>query len=78
MVAHPLRGNVARKQSTYIGRIQPVVGDGQAPVDNNIVERDIRPFATSTKVWLFSDTVAGAKASAVIYSLVPTCRACNV
>lgn len=28
--------------------------------------------------WLFSDTVAGAKASAMIYSLMLTCRACNV
>ncbi|WP_143281837.1 transposase domain-containing protein, partial [Caballeronia humi] len=37
-----------------------------------------RAIATSRKVWLFSDTVAGAKASAVIYSLVLTCRACNV
>jgi hypothetical protein len=27
---------------------------------------------------LFSDTVAGAKASAIIYSLMLTCRACNV
>lgn len=26
----------------------------------------------------FSDTATGAKASAVIYSLVPTCRACEV
>ena len=27
---------------------------------------------------MFSDTVAGAKASAIIYSLMLTCRACNV
>ena len=25
--------------------------------------------------WLFSDTVAGAKASAIVYSLMLTCRA---
>lgn len=62
-------------QWEYLSRY---VADGLAPVDNNIAERDIRPFATSRKVWLFSDTVAGAKASAVIYSLVLTCRACNV
>jgi hypothetical protein len=52
--------------------------DGLAPIDNNILERDIRPFVTGRKSWLFSDTVAGAKASAVIYSLVLTCRACRV
>jgi hypothetical protein len=45
---------------------------------HNILERDIRPFATSRNSWLFSDTVAGAKASAIVYSLVLTCRACNV
>jgi transposase len=35
-------------------------------------------MVTGRKSWLFSDTVAGAKASAVIYSLVLTCRACGV
>jgi transposase len=52
--------------------------NGLAPIDNNVLERDIRPFVTGRKSWLFSDTVAGAKASAVIYSLVLTCRACAV
>jgi transposase len=54
------------------------VGDGRAPIDNNLLERDIRIFVTGRKSWLFSDTVAGARASAVIYSLVLTCRACGV
>jgi hypothetical protein len=40
--------------------------------------RDVRPFATARHSWLFSDTVAGAKASAMVYSLLLTCRACNV
>lgn len=35
-------------------------------------------FATVRKSWLFSDTTDGAKASAVIYSLMLTCRACGV
>jgi hypothetical protein len=48
------------------------------PIDNNILERDIRVFATRRKSWLFSDSVEGVKASAVIYSLVLTCRACGV
>jgi transposase len=52
--------------------------DGEAPIDNNPVEREIRPFTTGRKSWLFSDTVAGARASAVIYSMVLTCRACGV
>lgn len=52
--------------------------DGRMPIDNNLLERDIRIFATGRKSWLFSDTVDGAKASAVIYSLLLTCRACGV
>ncbi|SES47231.1 transposase domain-containing protein, partial [Rhizobium sp. NFR03] len=43
-----------------------------------ILERDIRVFATGRKTWLFSDTADGAKASAVVYSLMLTCRACGV
>lgn len=54
------------------------VQDGTRPIDNNILERDIRVFATGRKSWLFSDTVAGAKASAVVYSLMLTCRACGI
>jgi len=62
-------------QWDYLSRY---VIDGRAVVDNNILERDIRPFATARNSWLFSDTVAGAKASAMVYSLVLTCRACDV
>lgn len=52
--------------------------DGRMPIDNNLLERDIRIFATGRKSWLFGDTVEGAKASAVVYSIMLTCRACGV
>lgn len=52
--------------------------DARNPIDNNLIERDIRPFATARKAWLFSHSVPGADASAVIYSLMLTCRACNI
>jgi transposase len=65
----------AQNQWDYLIRY---TSNGLAPIDNNLLERDIRPFVTGRKSWLFSDTVAGAKASAVIYSLVLTCRACGV
>ena len=52
--------------------------DGRVPIDNNLLERDIRIFATGRKSWLFSDTVDGARASAVVYSLMLTCRACGI
>jgi transposase len=52
--------------------------DGRMSIDNNLLERDIRIFATGRKSWLFSDTVDGAKASVVVYSLMLTCRACGI
>lgn len=59
-------------------RLTRYTEDGRMPIDNNLLERDIRIFATGRKSWLFSDTVGGARASAVIYSLMLTCRACGV
>ena len=37
---------------------------------NSRAERAIRPFAVHHKNWLFADTVAGANANAVYYSLI--------
>ena len=65
----------ARNQWIYLSRY---ADDGDAPIDNNVIERDIRPFTTGRKNWLFSATIAGAQASAVIYSLMLTCRASGV
>ena len=48
---------------------------GNLPIDNNVCENSIRPFVNGRKAWLFSDTQAGAHASALIYSLVETCKA---
>ena len=44
-------------------------------ISNNLAENAIRPFTVGRKNWLFSDTIKGAKASAVIYSLVETAGA---
>lgn len=48
--------------------------DGRLAIDNNFIENRIRPFAIGRKNWLFSDTVAGAQASAMIYSILQTAR----
>jgi transposase len=48
---------------------------GEVPLDNNRCENAIRPFVVGRKGWLFSDTVAGARASANLFSLVGTCKA---
>lgn len=44
--------------------------DGRLSIDNNMVENAIRPFAVGRKNWLFSNSVAGVKASAAIYSIM--------
>lgn len=41
---------------------------------NNVAERAIRPFVIGRKNWLFSGSPAGAKASAILYSLVETAK----
>jgi hypothetical protein len=51
---------------------------GDIPLDNNPSENAIRPFVVGRKNWLFSDTVGGAKASANLYSLIETAKACGV
>jgi len=61
-------GNLWPKLTRYTER-------GDLPIDNNRCENAIRPFMIGRKAWLFSDTPAGAHASAVIYSLVQTAKA---
>lgn len=40
-----------------------------------LCENAIRPFVVGRKAWLFSDTPAGANASARLYSIVETAKA---
>ena len=47
-------------------------------MDNNAAERAIRPFCIGKKNWLFMDTVKGAEASAIIYSIIETAKANNL
>ena len=49
--------------------------DGQVPIDNNAAENAIRPFVIGRKNWLFSGSPRGAKASAILYSLIETAKA---
>jgi len=49
--------------------------DGRLRMDNNLAENAIRPFVLGRKNWMFSDSVAGVKASANLYSLIETAKA---
>jgi transposase len=56
-------------------RLIRYLDDGRVEVDNNLAENGIRPFVMGRKAWLFSDTPAGADASARLYSLIETAKA---
>lgn len=45
---------------------------------NNSAERAIKPFVIGRKNWLFCNTPDGAKASAIIYSIIETAKANNL
>ena len=49
--------------------------DGKVPMDNNTAERAIRPFTLGWKNWDNVDSIRGAEASAIMYSLVETVKA---
>lgn len=49
--------------------------DGEIPADNNATEGTIRGFTVGRKNWMMINTISGAKASAIIYSLVETAKA---
>ena len=49
--------------------------DGHCDISNNTAENSIRPFTVGRKNWLFSNSPKGAKASAIVYSLIETAKA---
>ena len=51
---------------------------GSLRMSNILAENAIRPFAVGRKAWLFADTPAGAKASAIYYSLIETAKANDI
>jgi transposase len=67
------------KAMTYLDNQWPqlirVLNDGRLEVDNNRCENALRPFVLGRKAWLFSDTPAGAEASARLYGLIETAKA---
>ena len=48
--------------------------DGRYEIDNNLVENDIRPAAVGRKRWLFIGHPDAGWRSAVIYSIIVSCR----
>lgn len=51
------------------------IENGHLAIDNNRAERAIKPFVIGRKNWMFANTQSGARASAVLYSMVETAKA---
>lgn len=49
--------------------------DGRLRIDNYLCVNAVRPFVMGRKSWLVANSVAGANASANLYSLVETAKA---
>lgn len=75
-------GSRLAKAVTYAKNQKPYMEnyllDGRCSISNNIAENIARPYAVGRKNFLFHDTVKGARASSVIYSLVETAKLNNL
>lgn len=77
----PAKGKL-RDAITYILNqekyLRVFLTDGEVPMDNNASERSIRSFCIGKKNCHLIDTIHGANASAIIYSIVETAKANNL
>ena len=76
---HPTRNTRMDKAVTYVqnrrSTAETYLEDGRCSFTNNLSENAIRPFTVGRKNWLFSSTVDGVNASAVVYSMVEMAKA---
>jgi transposase len=74
-------GNMA-KAMNYVRKqwreLRQFLHEGLVPIDNNEVERAIRPIAIGRKNWLFAGSMRGGRAAATIYTLVESCKRAEV
>ena len=66
--------NYSKNQKEYLVRF---LTDGNIPIDNGASERHIRAVAVGRKNFLFCDSIDGAEAVAIMYSIVETAKANN-
>ena len=67
--------NYSLNQEKYL---KVFLDDGEVPMDNNAAEQSIRGFCIGKKNWVMIDTIAGAKSSAIIYSIAETAKVNNL
>jgi transposase len=73
------KDSLTGKAMTYLSnqweKLNVYCSHGELNISNILAENAIRPFVIGRKAWLFSDTPAGARASATHYSLIETAKA---
>lgn len=77
----PPKSAIAKALQYSIGRwheLKVYTTDGKLKIDNNPVENSIRPIAIGRKNYLFAGSHEAAQRSAVLYSLMGTCKLHNV
>ena len=79
---HPVRGSKLATAVTYAknqrASLENYFKDGRLELSNSSAERKAKSYVIGRKNFLFHDTVDGAKASAVVYSIVETAKANNL
>ena len=63
--------NYAISQRNYL---EQYLSDGRLEISNNRAERSIKPFVIDRKNFLFANTPRGAKASAIMFSIIETAK----
>ncbi len=61
----------------FLNEYDPLIGyldDGRREIDNNLIENSVRPTCVGKKRWLFIGHPDAGWRSAVIYTLIITCR----
>jgi len=56
-------------------KLNRYIESGELNIDNNRAERAVKPFVIGRKNWLFSNTANGARARAMLYSMIETAKA---
>lgn len=71
------QSSLGKAVSYFLNEYTAMVGylrDGRFEVDNNLVENDVRPSAVGRKRWLFIGHPDAGWRSAVIYTIIQSCR----
>jgi hypothetical protein len=71
------QSSLGKAVNYFLKEYTAVVGylrDGQFQIDNNLVENDVRPSVVGRKRWLFIGHPDAGWRSAVIYTIIQSCR----